>query len=187
MQARLTGDGGIPNRGAARCGGRHRNGHRGDRILEAVHDHIQRGPTRTVDWLPRRTHRAIHAEHNAPSHPGGPYTDPCVYIMQARWQETVASLTEAQRNVIGDTVVAAGTIAYSGPFTPTFRTDLLAQWTGRLAELSVPFTRNTTLIRTLEDPVQTRAWTLQGLPTDVVSVENGTCPCPAQAFHSRPW
>jgi dynein heavy chain, axonemal len=98
-------------------------------------------------------------------------------FLQARWLESVASLSEALRNVVGDIVVAAGAIAYSGPFTPTFRADLLSQWTGRLAELAVPFTRNTTLIRTLEDPVQTRAWTLAGLPTDVVSIENGVLGC----------
>jgi dynein heavy chain len=38
-----------------------------------------------------------------------------------RWQETVASLTRAAVNVVGDVVVAAGAIAYSGPFTPLYR------------------------------------------------------------------
>jgi hypothetical protein len=62
--------------------------------------------------------------------------------MQARWQETVASLTEVQRNVVGDIVVSAGAITYLGPFTPTFRADLLAQWTGHLAELLLHFSRH---------------------------------------------
>ena len=85
----------------------------------------------------------------------------------------MAELGNALTNVTGDVVVAAGAIAYAGPFTPAFRAALLAQWRERLRELGVPFTPGTTLIRTLEDPVQTRAWTLAGLPTDSVSVENG--------------
>ena len=40
---------------------------------------------------------------------------------KVRWQQTVSSLGDAMINVVGDVVVAAGSIAYSGPFTPTYR------------------------------------------------------------------
>lgn len=91
-----------------------------------------------------------------------------------RWQETVASLGAALVNAVGDVIIASGSIAYSGPFTPVFRSSLLQQWTSELRKLNVPFTEGTSLIRTLEDPVATRAWTIAGLPTDSVSIENGT-------------
>jgi hypothetical protein len=90
-----------------------------------------------------------------------------------RWQQTVAELGQALVNVVGDVVVAAGSIAYSGPFTPLYRASLLDQWSCNLRELGVPFTEGTDIIRTLEDPAQTRAWTIAGLPTDKVSIENG--------------
>lgn len=93
--------------------------------------------------------------------------------IQVRWQDTVASLGEALINAVGDVIIASGSIAYSGPFTPLFRASLLEQWTAELRRLNVPFTEGTSLIRTLEDPVATRAWTIAGLPTDSVSVENG--------------
>lgn len=38
-----------------------------------------------------------------------------------RWEETVQNLTLGMENVVGDMVVAAGSIAYSGPFTPLYR------------------------------------------------------------------
>jgi dynein heavy chain, axonemal len=37
----------------------------------------------------------------------------------------------------------------------------------------VPHTPNTSLVKTLQDPVQIRAWTIAGLPTDNLSIENG--------------
>lgn len=95
------------------------------------------------------------------------------FRVQVRWQDTVASLGAALVNAVGDVVIASGSIAYSGPFTPLFRASLLKQWTAELLRLNVPFTDGTSLIRTLEDPVATRAWTIAGLPTDSVSVENG--------------
>lgn len=40
---------------------------------------------------------------------------------KVRWQETVKQLTLGMDSVVGDVVVAAGSIAYSGPFTPLYR------------------------------------------------------------------
>jgi len=90
-----------------------------------------------------------------------------------RWQATVVQLDKDLTNVVGDVVVASGAIAYSGPFTPVYRTALYHEWSARLTELGVPHTPGTSLTKTLQDPVKVRAWTIAGLPTDVVSVENG--------------
>jgi dynein heavy chain, axonemal len=103
--------------------------------------------------------------------------------MQIRWQETVNSLRLAMTNVVGDVAVAAGSIAYIGPFTPTFRATLLERWSAYLRQIHVPFSTGTSLITTLADPVQARAWAIAGLPTDPVSTENGACaiPCHVQS------
>jgi dynein heavy chain len=39
-------------------------------------------------------------------------------------------MTEQLHNVVGDVVISSGVVAYNGPFTPTFRADLLAEWQG---------------------------------------------------------
>ena len=53
-------------------------------------------------------------------------------------------------NVVGDVVVAAGSIAYSGPFTPAFRQQLQLEWIALLKTASVPHTPGTNLIDTLQ-------------------------------------
>ncbi|CAG9466771.1 unnamed protein product [Pedinophyceae sp. YPF-701] len=90
-----------------------------------------------------------------------------------RWMQTVAQLREDLKNIAGDVVVSAGAIAYSGPFTPNFRTRLNQDWESQLRELGVPHTPGTNITKTLQDPVQVRAWNIAGLPTDQQSVENG--------------
>ena len=91
---------------------------------------------------------------------------------KVRWIETVAQLGKDLVNVCGDIIVSAGSIAYMGPFTPTFRARMLAEWHTSLSELRVPHTPGATVVDVLENPVQTRSWVLAGLPSDSVSVEN---------------
>ncbi len=50
---------------------------------------------------------------------------------------------------------------------------LLSEWGKALAEASVPASPHPGLIHTLQDPVKVRAWTIAGLPSDSVSIENG--------------
>merc|ERR1711871_307221 len=90
-----------------------------------------------------------------------------------RWKETTAHLKIAYGNLIGDVLVASGTIAYLGPFTPDYRQNVAEMSRVKLAELSVPHTEGVTIRSVLADPVQVRQWTIAGLPTDNHSVENG--------------
>jgi dynein heavy chain len=48
----------------------------------------------------------------------------------------------------------AGAIAYSGPFVPSYRASLLADWTAKLVEVGLPHSPHANLIKTLADPVQ---------------------------------
>lgn len=52
--------------------------------------------------------------------------------------------------MVGDIMVAAGSIAYSGPFTPAFRQLLQQEWLALLQGVSVPHTPGTNLIGTLQ-------------------------------------
>ncbi|KAF8071068.1 Dnah1 [Scenedesmus sp. PABB004] len=91
---------------------------------------------------------------------------------RSRWAATVQQLQADMDNLVGDVVLAAGAIAYSGPFVPSYRAALLADWTAKLTDVGLPFSPHAGLAKTLADPVQVRAWTLAGLPSDSVSVEN---------------
>ncbi|KAJ7552868.1 hypothetical protein O6H91_06G073600 [Diphasiastrum complanatum] len=92
---------------------------------------------------------------------------------RARWNETIGILSTNIHNVVGDVAIAAGAIAYSGPFTPPFRQRLNLEWLQKLRDLHIPHTPHTTLQTVLKDPVKMRAWNIAGLPSDLLSEDNG--------------
>uniref|UniRef100_A0A8D1UYI8 Dynein axonemal heavy chain 1 n=1 Tax=Sus scrofa TaxID=9823 RepID=A0A8D1UYI8_PIG len=92
---------------------------------------------------------------------------------RVRWQETVENLQHMLDNIVGDVLVAAGFVAYLGPFTGQYRTVLYDSWVKQLTTHLVPHTLEPTLIGTLGNPVKIRSWQISGLPNDTLSVENG--------------
>jgi len=89
-----------------------------------------------------------------------------------RWEATIERKNYESLHIVGDMLIAAGSMAYLGPFTQEYRTTLLYLWRQRLEQLRIAFTENSSLIRTMGDPVRMRMWNSLGLPTDAVSVEN---------------
>lgn len=87
-------------------------------------------------------------------------------------QATVASLEAALTNLVGDITLAAGAVAYAGPFVPSYRAALQSDWRAALAAAGVPHSRGASVAGALGDPVRLRAWAGAGLPSDAVSVEN---------------
>lgn len=69
-------------------------------------------------------------------------------------------------------MISAGSIAYTGPFTPSYRSSLLINWIEQLKEYRLPFTQGASIFSTLGDPVKIRQWNIAGLPTDAHSTEN---------------
>ncbi|KAM7230116.1 hypothetical protein CapIbe_018833 [Capra ibex] len=92
---------------------------------------------------------------------------------RVRWQETVENLEHMLDSIFGDVLVAAGFVAYLGPFTGQYRTVLYDSWVKQLVAHHVPHTTEPTLIGTLGNPVKIRSWQIAGLPNDTLSVENG--------------
>ncbi|CAB1101954.1 unnamed protein product [Ectocarpus sp. CCAP 1310/34] len=74
-----------------------------------------------------------------------------------RWTVSVAQLTKDYENLVGDVLVSAGMIAYSGPFTPDFRQKLVKGWQEKLVELDIPHSDGCDVRLTLADPVQGQA------------------------------
>ena len=101
---------------------------------------------------------------------------------RSRWTESVTDLEEAYKNLIGDCLVSAGTIAYSGPFTPDFRRTLNDEWRERLVTLNIPHTPGCDVQATLSKPVEVRAWKLAGLPSDSHSIQNGIIQSKARRY-----
>jgi dynein heavy chain, axonemal len=92
---------------------------------------------------------------------------------KGRWIETVARLTADYTALVGDSLVAATTIAYLGAFTSDYRAAQVKTLQTELERLALPHTSGCNMISVLAEPVVVRAWNLAGLPTDQHSVENG--------------
>uniref|UniRef100_A0A8C3EQF5 Dynein axonemal heavy chain 1 n=1 Tax=Corvus moneduloides TaxID=1196302 RepID=A0A8C3EQF5_CORMO len=92
---------------------------------------------------------------------------------KVRWQDTMESLDGKINNSSGDVLVAAGFVAYLGPFTVNYRAALSEEWMKELAKNYIPHSWDASLINTLGDPVEIRSWQIAGLPNDALSVENG--------------
>ena len=89
-----------------------------------------------------------------------------------RWKEGVEKLTIAENKLIGDTFLAAAAISYYGPFTGTFRKDLMNDWRENMLSMSVPGTNGCDLVNSIGKPVQIRQWQIDSLPSDWVSTDN---------------
>ncbi|ORZ30920.1 dynein heavy chain and region D6 of dynein motor-domain-containing protein [Catenaria anguillulae PL171] len=96
----------------------------------------------------------------------------------------VASATSSSvlQNIVGDVLLAAGTIAYLGPFTTEYRQALLKEWGLCLSKLGIPHSPTTSLMEVLGDSSVVRTWEIAGLPKDSLSRENALI-----SFNSRRW
>ena len=76
---------------------------------------------------------------------------------KVRWQESASSLSESMVNLVGDMVLAAGCLAYLGPFTSQFRNRIVAQWVTVCRDLKIPCS-DFTLLNALADPIVLRSF-----------------------------
>lgn len=91
---------------------------------------------------------------------------------KVRWNHSALTLKNALVNLVGDMVLAAGFLAYLGPFTTQFRHRIVRQWIDICRELKIPC-GDFNLLAALADPVVLRKWQIDGLPADDFSCENG--------------
>uniref|UniRef100_A0A1I8P355 AAA+ ATPase domain-containing protein n=1 Tax=Stomoxys calcitrans TaxID=35570 RepID=A0A1I8P355_STOCA len=92
---------------------------------------------------------------------------------QVRWKETVETLTQELAYVPGDVLVSAGCAAYLGAFSTQYRNELCSQWVVKCQEQQIPSSTEFRLLKVLGDPYEIRQWTMDGLPKDEISIENG--------------
>ena len=101
---------------------------------------------------------------------------------KVRWTETVEKLTVQKGFLIGDSLIAAGMVSYSGPFISQYRESLEKLWREKCTEFNIKATDNVTMRDVLGNDVKIRQWAVAGLPSDNLSVENGII-----MFGSRRW
>lgn len=92
---------------------------------------------------------------------------------KARWTVRAKQLSKDYENLVGNMMVAAGCISYSGPFTRDYRESMMKDWVDQCVASKIPVDPDFALIRILGDPVLIRKWGLNGLPLDDFSVQNG--------------
>ena len=78
---------------------------------------------------------------------------------KSRWTDTVAKLGLEFDLLIGNCLVAAGMVAYSGSFTAQFRSKIENEWSAYIAKIGIKVTAGIKMQTILEDPITTKTWT----------------------------
>ena len=91
---------------------------------------------------------------------------------QKRWLSSVEKLKKDKYNLTGTIMLAAGCVAYLGPFTAPFRDKMVKSWALKCTELGLPGGADFSLAD-IADPVKVRTWAQKGLPMDAFSIDNG--------------
>lgn len=91
---------------------------------------------------------------------------------QERWEDLMMGFEAKIGNLIGDSLIAAGALAYLGAFTQSYRQELIGVWLKKFTDENINITPNFTLVKVLADSYQICLWNSFGLPRDIVSTEN---------------
>ncbi|XP_068620608.1 LOW QUALITY PROTEIN: dynein axonemal heavy chain 10 [Battus philenor] len=102
---------------------------------------------------------------------------------QKRWTEDLKALHVEQSRLIGNCLLAASFLSYSGPFSFSFRQTMIYEdWLGDVRERGIPLTEPFTIERNLTNEVEISGWNSEGLPPDELSVQNGILTTRASRF-----
>jgi len=91
---------------------------------------------------------------------------------KTRYTASSEQLGRQYDKILGDVVVASGFIAYLGPFTSLYRSELVQGWVKLCHEKRIPGSETFDLVTFMGEPVTIQQWQLQGLPSDAFSTEN---------------
>ena len=89
-----------------------------------------------------------------------------------RWTEQSKEFKAQILRLVGDAVICTGFLSYQGPFNQDFRTIIGKEWQKLLTERRIPYSPSINVVDYLTDTTQMGEWSLQGLPTDDLSIQN---------------
>jgi len=90
-----------------------------------------------------------------------------------RWEQTVSTLAAQYELLPGDSLVAAGMVSYAGAFVGDYRSAFETLWRETEDSEQLNHSEACTLVSVLGQPVLIQQWTVNGLPNDNLSIENG--------------
>lgn len=93
---------------------------------------------------------------------------------KVRWEKNAENFKKEKKALVGDVAKACAFVSYCGPFNAEFRGKLLNEYFHQdLVSRDIPRTDDLQLTDFLVDPATLGSWSLQGLPSDDLSVQNG--------------
>ena len=101
---------------------------------------------------------------------------------KVRWTQESKNLKQRLFKLVGDTLIACSFLTYCGPFNQDYREDLVSKWRLLLAELDIPHTNNLHIIQFLIKDEELSEWSLQGLPSDHLSLQNASIVTKARSY-----
>ncbi|KRW98533.1 P-loop containing nucleoside triphosphate hydrolase [Pseudocohnilembus persalinus] len=92
-----------------------------------------------------------------------------------RWNQSILQLENQLELIIGDVLISSSFVSYSGPFNKKFRNLMIQEnFIKFINEQKIPISDDPNPVKILTDESDIAVWNKQHLPTDQVSVENGT-------------
>ncbi|KAB0803715.1 hypothetical protein PPYR_00685 [Photinus pyralis] len=93
---------------------------------------------------------------------------------QARWTIDLANLHTGQERLLGNCLLCASFLSYTGPFSFEFRKDMIYDaWQSDIVNKEIPVTTPFRIEVQLTNDVEISKWNSENLPPDELSVQNG--------------
>ncbi|XP_013362490.1 PREDICTED: dynein heavy chain 14, axonemal isoform X4 [Chinchilla lanigera] len=91
---------------------------------------------------------------------------------KTRWQAAVSGIDRRLDGVLGDALLSAACIVYSGVLTPEFRQLIVNSWENFCIKNNISLSSNFSFIEVMAQKTEVRRWYSQGLPLGRWSTEN---------------
>lgn len=91
-----------------------------------------------------------------------------------RWTQNCAEFKSLKQRLVGDVAKACAFVSYCGPFNSEFRDKLMAEYYhADIISKGIPVSEELRLTEFLVSEAKIGEWSLQGLPADDLSIQNG--------------